>query len=493
MINPNELAWLRALGVPQMGGQPVSAPAAAGGPYVPSQAPTGPYVPSPGLNPAPISGGPIQPISQPQAAPQGPISSRFNERFPRLGQAGGAVQNRASNNPQAVGAIGNAGSAALMAGATAPGGRRSKNLAMLGAAGAAFSDAMRPTPPADLMAVGGNIYDPNTGRWIEGPQEQSNDPPPHIEKIGPDDKVHYYGWNPQSRQYDIDLGVAPEANPLVNVNTGDEADVPQWVNDLWEGESAGLVERRQQTVDAIGGMDNDVAALNLLNNGINLGPLASAETFLATLGVSLGWVDPDAPEAQRAANTQAYVANRGEAVAQVIQQFGAGTGLSDADREYARQVAGGDIAMTEQAIRNILRMSLIANYNLAQNYAAEVEAMRQAAGDRPLPPTLNVPMPEYLMSQMPAIVAGWEQERDQVLRDALGVERFNQLDRTATPQPSVGPSSTGRPTELTHEIIISTLPQWVRAGYTQDQAIEALAAEFGITPDDVRRILSRPN
>jgi hypothetical protein len=44
----------------------------------------------------------------------------------------------------------------------------------------------------------------------------------------------------------------------------------------------------------------------------------------------------------------------GANVGRIIKQFGAGTGLSDADRDYAAQMAGGKINLTEAALRKIL-------------------------------------------------------------------------------------------------------------------------------------------
>jgi hypothetical protein len=38
----------------------------------------------------------------------------------------------------------------------------------------------------------------------------------------------------------------------------------------------------------------------------------------------------------------------------LIKQFGAGTGLSNADREYAEKMAGGQITLTESALRKII-------------------------------------------------------------------------------------------------------------------------------------------
>jgi hypothetical protein len=44
----------------------------------------------------------------------------------------------------------------------------------------------------------------------------------------------------------------------------------------------------------------------------------------------------------------------GANVGRIIKQFGAGTGLSNADREYAAKIAAGEIALTETALRRIL-------------------------------------------------------------------------------------------------------------------------------------------
>jgi hypothetical protein len=54
------------------------------------------------------------------------------------------------------------------------------------------------------------------------------------------------------------------------------------------------------------------------------------------------------------ANTESYKAFMGKEVGQVITDFGSGTGLSDADREYAEAIAGGKIALTEKSLRLLL-------------------------------------------------------------------------------------------------------------------------------------------
>lgn len=66
------------------------------------------------------------------------------------------------------------------------------------------------------------------------------------------------------------------------------------------------------------------------------------------------------------ANAQAYTATMAQNVGKIIKQFGAGTGLSDADREYATKMAGGSIAIDEKAIRKILDINERAARNIIQ-------------------------------------------------------------------------------------------------------------------------------
>lgn len=67
-------------------------------------------------------------------------------------------------------------------------------------------------------------------------------------------------------------------------------------------------------------------------------------------------------------DTEAYVTGRALEVAKVITNFGAGTGLSDKDREYAEKVAAGTIALDEKSIRKILADSEKANKRLISLY-----------------------------------------------------------------------------------------------------------------------------
>jgi hypothetical protein len=60
-------------------------------------------------------------------------------------------------------------------------------------------------------------------------------------------------------------------------------------------------------------------------------------------------------EAQRkVAATETYQYLTAQQVGSIIQQFGAGTGLSDADREFARQLAANEIKMSAGALERAI-------------------------------------------------------------------------------------------------------------------------------------------
>jgi hypothetical protein len=75
-------------------------------------------------------------------------------------------------------------------------------------------------------------------------------------------------------------------------------------------------------------------------------------------------------------NTQAFAANMAGNVAKQIKEFGAGTGLSDADREYATKMAGGEITLDEKSIRKILDINERSARNLIQNHNKSVKGIK---------------------------------------------------------------------------------------------------------------------
>ena len=96
------------------------------------------------------------------------------------------------------------------------------------------------------------------------------------------------------------------------------------------------------------------------------------------------------------ANTRAYAATMGKSVASLIKQFGAGTGLSDADREFATLMAGGNIALDAKSLRRIIEINDRASRRVIRKYNDSVKGIKSVT-----PLTVDEP-PEYKVKKSAA-------------------------------------------------------------------------------------------
>lgn len=88
-----------------------------------------------------------------------------------------------------------------------------------------------------------------------------------------------------------------------------------------------------------------------------LKPLLESEQFISgTLG-NTRLVLAKALDLPGADDTQAYFSGIAGQVAENIKNFGAGTGLSDKDREFAEKMSGGSIELTPAAIKRIVSLN----------------------------------------------------------------------------------------------------------------------------------------
>lgn len=121
-----------------------------------------------------------------------------------------------------------------------------------------------------------------------------------------------------------------------------------------------------------------MATKNIFDQGINTGKGAGILTYIGNvLGSRFGW---KGDASQRAARTEAFIANMGRQVAQIIKDFGAGTGLSDADRQYAERIAGGDVEMTPEAIEWLLNTAEYGYKNLIHHYNEDARRIMKKVG-----------------------------------------------------------------------------------------------------------------
>jgi hypothetical protein len=121
--------------------------------------------------------------------------------------------------------------------------------------------------------------------------------------------------------------------------------------------------------DAVSILDTISTGRNLLDSGLITGFGAN---FLVNAGQALKQAGIDLA-ADASANTQAYTAALAANVGRIIKQFGAGTGLSNADREYAEKMAGGNVTLDERALRRILDINERAARNTIKTHNQNVE------------------------------------------------------------------------------------------------------------------------
>ena len=88
------------------------------------------------------------------------------------------------------------------------------------------------------------------------------------------------------------------------------------------------------------------------------------------------------------------MANAGQRVAEYIVNLGAGTGLSDADREYAKLIAAADITTQQEALFNLLKIRRQAMVETVQNFNKVRTATAKRVGEQNMTSFPSINMPE---------------------------------------------------------------------------------------------------
>lgn len=142
----------------------------------------------------------------------------------------------------------------------------------------------------------------------------------------------------------------------VEVNLNDET-ASKFEEELGKQLATDIIDSRKTAMGSLLTADTLNSQWDLVDG--NLGIIAGTGTDLK-LGVgkalsALGLLSGEGEEL--VANTEAFLANAGNLVAEVITKFGSGTGLSDKDLAFAQKMAAADSSvLTEEGIRRILRL-----------------------------------------------------------------------------------------------------------------------------------------
>jgi hypothetical protein len=177
---------------------------------------------------------------------------------------------------------------------------------------------------------------------------------------------------------------------------------------LGTGQSKKILEDKTAALDASAILETNLVAKNLLKSGVITGTGAN---FFVGLNSALQQAGLDFGYADAASNSQAYVSAMGANVGRLIKQFGAGTGLSNADREYAEKMAGGQITLTESALRKIIDINDRAANRVIDLHNRNVKDIKTN-----IPLTVEKPtvmqVPKSAVEQIPTTsTVGIEQER----------------------------------------------------------------------------------
>lgn len=160
-------------------------------------------------------------------------------------------------------------------------------------------------------------------------------------------------------------------------------------SELGKEQAGSIVKSKTAAQDAASIIDTVKTGRDIMKSGMITG--AGAD-FLVNLNQGLKTAGIDAGYADAAANSQAFTANMAGNVGKLIKQFGAGTGLSDADREFAKDMAGGRISLDSKAINRILDINERAARNVITRHNKDVKGIRTNIPlEVEMPPEIKAP------------------------------------------------------------------------------------------------------
>lgn len=173
-----------------------------------------------------------------------------------------------------------------------------------------------------------------------------------------------------------------------------------------------------KAIDAIEQAEGDVAA------GIKSGASGQVALGVAKFAKSLG-LDAD----PQIANTEAFRANMARETLNLVKGLGAGTGISNADREFAEKASGGSILLDNQAIVRLMNIAKAAAGNVMLGHMRLLNAQQGATGT--LPQDLET-------FKVPFTMRG----NDQLVYDETGKKFI--VKPPAQPPKTVAPAATGK-------------------------------------------------
>ena len=177
----------------------------------------------------------------------------------------------------------------------------------------------------------GRVWDESQLKWVEANELNLEEAPPQVQRVET-----------------VATGMADELSKIGAKNFAEAH------------------ENARLAADALGSVNRTLPTIDNMFTGAGAELKLNISRYTRAFGVDV--VDPST-----IADTEAYVAESGRRVAQYITNLGAGTGLSDADREYAQKVVAGNITVDSTALKRLLGVikqnaqRTISNYNTTRS------------------------------------------------------------------------------------------------------------------------------
>ena len=177
-----------------------------------------------------------------------------------------------------------------------------------------------------------------------------------------------------------------DPDTVINNNLGDQDELAKSIS---KQIGADIVENRTTATVAKKSLLQSNEAIELLNSGVITGTgaeyIKGAGKILSRLGFNEFEDDIK--------NTEAFAASMGNATLAILGSgaLGAGTGISDNDRKFAKQIAGGEITLSEKAIRRIISINQKVSENVINTFNADLDKIPRSS----LPFNLRIEMPEF--------------------------------------------------------------------------------------------------
>lgn len=209
-------------------------------------------------------------------------------------------------------------------------------------------------------------------------------------------------YNDQTNSYvkASDLGLvrkAPQVQEVIDKGqeVGAEKMAEANVNNFVE-----LNTKAQDARDMIELIDRQTGRLE---GGMPTGLAANVELNLRRFGELIGL-----PYDPTVTNAETFISEAGKIVADQIKDFGSGTGLSDADREYAKLIAAADITTQQEALLSLLKIRRRAMVETVNNFNKVRTATAKRVGEDNMTSFPSITMPEEPTAPEAELPKGFE-------------------------------------------------------------------------------------